>query len=67
MALQENIVPDTQSQRKMNSVNLGSSQSIPEAQNMVIKVCGYLEIKYFCNIFLISKFYRQFALILQSF
>ena len=43
-----------------------SSQSIPETQNIVIIICVYIEIKYFCNIFLISKFYSQFVVILQS-
>ena len=30
MASHENFVPDTQSQHKTNSVNIGSNQSIPE-------------------------------------
>ena len=66
MASHENFVPDTQSQPKMNSVNIGSSQSIPETQNIVIIICVHIAIRYFCNIFLISKFYSQFALILQN-
>ena len=54
MVSHENFIPDTQSQHKTNSVNKGSSQSIPETQNIVLIIC---EIKYFCNIFLISKLY----------
>ena len=64
MASHENFVPNTQSQGKTNSVNIGSSQSIPETQDIVIIICVYTEINYFWNI---SKFYSQFAIILESF
>ena len=44
MVSHKNFVPDTQSQGKTNSVNIGSSQSIPETQNIVIIICVYIEI-----------------------